>query len=447
MIGKFKQNKSKQKKIIVDETYDDDDDDDQLTIDDLQILINQLYFQDESGSFPKRLESLQKLSKCISRNQFMKFDDLPPPIMAQLHHFIFNVATQQQNTPEINQTILIIITMIYNTFNEQTDDKNMPENYPALINFIWQLIPSEEAFEALSLISSQNLTAAMLVFQHKDEIFSWLSNPDLIHNALILINSLISKKGIRSNFEPFLNNFLDLSQILEPFDLQILYSILGYYCQNKKGVDSIQNYQMIGNLFEKGLANPEIFYEALRLVEEVNMRVKSPLLFMEKSNTLSFFEKSLSSSNEKILLEGLNLCLSVADDAPVIEFMFQNGIIDRLFNLINTSTTISSYAIEIVCRIVSEGPSELLPQFLDKGIIDIVTLYFPIVDARCKNEMLKILQTIVKYFEKTGNQEAIDDLATDELSDALSEVRYSDDNPAIWDIANYVYKIIFHNQP
>ena len=417
---------------------ENDDDDDELSDDQLQILINQISFQGEPDSYPKRLDSLQTFANYLIDHT------IPPVFMIHLHLLIFQLI-QQESPPEINQAILSIIISTYDKFIKSDDNEDGYVDYEALVGYIMSFIPSEEAFEALALITSQYLDAAKIVVKEIDAILEWINDEVLIHNALILINALVRHEEIVSDLNPYINNFLVLSQNLDSDNLKVIYSILGCYTQTKQGLTSIEDYEMLGSLFDKAFEDTEIFYNALCFVEKVNNETRHPSLFMERANALDFFEKSLDSSDAKIFKAGLRLCNSVAVDEPGSQLMIENGTVDRLFNCLESSKKISNLALQTICRIVSSCSPELVPQFIEKDLMDIITLYLPVSDQKCQMEILKCIQTIIITLQQTGNTDTIQELATNELQEVLDDLMngQSENRSSIEDIARYIYSFLY----
>lgn len=417
---------------------EEDEIDEELLNDQLQILINQINFQDESGSYPKRLSALQSFLHYIEKCT------IPPNFMAMLQKSILDII-QQENSTEIDEVTLLIIYATYKTFDDDTT-----VNYQDLVQFVWKMLPSELAFDTLALLAYQHVGAAKVIVQQKDKILEWLDDEEYVHNTLNLLSGLTKKREIQSDLVPFINKkFLNMTQILDTDNLKIMYSILMHLTDKNEGLTCILDYGMLGNLFDKALENREIFYSALCFVEKINNEVKDPMSFMERANVLDFFEKSLDDTDPKIFKEGLNLCLSIAEDTSGIQFLIEKGIVDKIFNLLNSSTLeISSLAMQIICSIISECPAEAIPQFVERNIVENISLYLPAAERRSQFEMLKCLQTIVITFQQSGNTEFIQEMATKDLEEALSDLKSlnSENDSTLQAVAHRVYRMIFPDE-
>ncbi|OHT10704.1 hypothetical protein TRFO_19921 [Tritrichomonas foetus] len=395
----------------------------EMSLDDFQILINKLTNHDPE----QRLQSLSFF------DDFLQQDCLPPPIFIQLHNYIL-MAVTQPNPPEVNNYLLSIIGSISQFFDESLD-------FTSLVQYVNQFLstpdaPStEQALEVLALLASEQSGAAKVIIQFMSQLLQNFLNSDQADNVLNVASGITTHKEYLREMLPYLNTFLELTPQIHGLTLDVMFSILSHFTKSSEGLDQIKNYSLIGSIFENSQESPEIFHSALNLLIHISNQVSNPMKFYESAGVLNFFDISLKSHNEEIIITGLKLCLSISTNPAGISFLFQSGLLNVLFDLTDGTFSITSASIQVLCNVLCEGPTELIPEFLKSNFVDLILTFILSSPQDSQILMLKAIQTIVLFLPEDDLRELV---GSTELMDILWQIAEENSETTVALIATFI---------
>ena len=418
------------KQIPVSNINDINIEDDEVSLEDLQIMINKLTYQTNDGFFPQRIEALNFFADYLSDNNL-----LPETIFVALHNFILFII-QQPHEAELDEIILSILENIAGFMNEDID-------FSFVVQYVWQFIPNENAFDTLAVLAAEQLGAAKCMIIVLPQLFELLNSSDLFDNVLIVISGMTCHYELLTDMAPYLDQFLQIGHSCDTLmdkSLSLYYSIISHYTESEKCLDEISHFSSISLIFENASKSDTIFHSALKLLEKITSKIKNPIAFLEKANAIQFIEKSIKSNNPQIIKDGLKLCLSFVENPQGIAFFIQSGIIEPFFKLLDSSFDISELSMNMLCKILSESPSETVYTFLENDFIDIVLSLIQSYSDSTQMNILKAIQTIVITMESAGDTNGIHNLVeSTELMDVLWELSEEKTGP-LRHIASYIYE-------
>ncbi|KAH0785876.1 hypothetical protein GPJ56_010276 [Histomonas meleagridis] len=391
-------------------------------IEEFQIQINKL-------SIPE--ESINALSFF---RDYLEGDLLPPEIFVQLHNFILRII-QAPGIPQPNlDLVLNILTEIAEFLNEDID-------FAGLTNHLLQYLPIESAFEAISTIASCYITSARFLISALPNILQFLSaDSNQQHGYLLIILSILNHKVLVPDMVGYINAIFGVILSGNAEHLSICFSILAKFANSEIGFSQIEEFSHISQIFDHYRDNPECIIPIIQFLDSIcSSKTQNPMKFIELTNSASIIINAMTTNDQKVLKVLCQLLYTLSRSEQGMDFLFKNEIVDNLFYLFeNSSFSISSKALKILCSVCSNCPHEVVMNFIAKGFLELIINYIADAPVDLLKEILTAVQTIVLAIKSSGDQSLLEKIEDSELMDEIYNVSQNNHDNTIGVIASFI---------
>ena len=405
------------------------------SLDDLQIKVNQL--RSEDGE--EQLAAIQFFADFLDDGQF-----IPPSLFIQFRNDIVNFLNFVSQLPELQlSNILRIIADILEFFEDDYP-------YSNLLQTIWQLLPNEDAFNAIGQILLQAPLLAQEFFQNEethDALIGFLHNedPTIRNSGLFLLCSLSENPDnhimLHDMFEDVCNTLAAGEETED--NIESILTIIKLFAKSDSGITYISERADLGHNLHSIMGLTFAPKMILGLILNIAQTSSHCLKIIQKLDFLDFIISNVNNDvSEDMKYTALHILYCVAQDGEEgAKIIFDSQILQSLLDQSSKGQKIHRMCISVIAACMYGGSSEIINALVEAGFLDVIIEYLEESVDSVVNEMLLALQSIISNAEIQGNETLLTSLVqNNELIDKLFYLTTEKEGEDEGRIAELLYK-------